>query len=447
MNANLVEACGKRKVAGATGVKGMSTKEILEFIQAKGTNIVREQLTRLQKKDRASLCRLLKTFSNGKRVLGMNAKKTAAPRARVSNSNSGSNSGSNRGNNAINNANNSQGEVNYANLENMFGNARISYSRPSRRKEKDPFSGKMRLNARSQGHVKAKLRAMKNKGKLPEFKTREQLLKHVFTSEPKKVKRVPRKSHPTKKISMLKIPKKAGNNATARKPTRPARRVMSELTHPSISKAVMKRIKERAGNNNALFNRMVKTEEALLDLENSPVMPMPPVSMLAPAKSARNVVRAAKEKKKTNKTYKLKAGERIAKRMSQKAYANAARRRGVSGLNAKKGGDRSAPSSNSNSNTSTDPNMNAYKPNFGKVNSGNEANKVLNEVLASVEKKASTGVTKTRSNNISPTLLAKIMKDLDVLRPVNYGIRGARSSIVKGASKTSVKNLMAKSKK
>lgn len=455
MNANLVEACGKKKVAGAAGVKGMSREEILQFIQARGNNNVHENLKRLQKKDRASLCRLLKTFSNGKRILGMNAPRAPGapgprapgPRARVSNSNSGSNSGRNRGNNAVNNANNSQGEVNYAKLENMFGNARIQYSRPSRRKEKDPLSGKMRLSARLEGSTKAKLRAMAKKGKLPEFKTREQLLKYVFTSEPKKVKRVPRKSRPTKKVSMLKIPKTAGNNATARKPTRPAKRVLSELTHPTVGKAFMKRIKELAPNK-AFFNRMVKAEEARLDLENSPTMPMPPISMLPPAKTARNVVRAAKAKKKANKTYKLKAGERVATTLVRKARAERERKKGVSGLNAKKGRmSASNSNSNSNSNTSTDPNMSAYKPNFGKANSGNEANKVLNEVLASVEKKASTGVTKTRSNNISPTLLAKIMKDLDVLRPVNYGSRGARSSIVKGASKTSVRNLMRGTKK
>lgn len=109
MNANLKQSCGMRKVTGADGARGMSTDDLKKFIQGNAPAIVKEQFSRLQKKDRASMCKLLKTFAAGKKLLGISSPKPS--RNGNSNSNSGNNRMSDKGNNS-----NSDKEVNYGSL-------------------------------------------------------------------------------------------------------------------------------------------------------------------------------------------------------------------------------------------------------------------------------------------------------------------------------------------
>jgi len=419
MSANLKRVCGGRKVAGAPGARGMSTDDLKKFIQEDAPAFVQDHFTRLQKKDRASLCKLLNTFPAGRNLL-KSSRSPDKPKANANNSNSGSNnSASNRGNNS----NSEKDGVNYGELENMFGNvSRTSYSRPSRKQDKDPLGGKMRLQRGENARLKARLRRMKTNGTLPSFGTRENLLKFMFLKRPQNVSKSAKpcmtcsdKTSP----NMLKF-EGSGSNATARIPTRP------NVLKRKMAKIVKKRKTASKGSLKPSFSMFNFTAPA-------------------PRNVVRSVTAKKNEAKKNGTKYTPRAGERIAKRLTGGTYVRTNENRAKEARNRKNARELQKRRQKRERSPSKSANNLANALKELKVSSPSKSANNLTNAITKLKVSSSPNKKRARPGNVSPNTMAKIMAQLATLKPVNErGPRGSSGTYAAtaGGRLTSIKNLM-----
>ena len=289
---NVESLCGKRAVKGKPGTQGMSNDEIKKFIMDKAPEEVRKEFSRLQKKDRASMCKLLKKFEAGEKLLAASntskkpnkpAKKTDIEimfeQAKAANKNSKKRSWANIANDDMFGVEAEEGELgnvendekeggDYADEEEMVPEFGRMYIPRSRVKERDPLAGNVKLSKKQQVMVRRKLAKAQKEGKLPNLKTAEEQLKFVMLMKPGNVPKAAARRMaparppmgPTKRMRF-----NVGNNkATARIPTRPG--PMSIPKGPRLSAAEVRRIRDKT---NSLAARLKYADNVGAQLKNA----------------------------------------------------------------------------------------------------------------------------------------------------------------------------------
>ena len=273
MNSKRVETlCGKRATKGKPGTKGMSTAEIDKFIKESIPQNMKNQFTRMQKKDkdRASLCKLLAKFKAGQDLLKQSGtpspvakkKKSASPskndpfaamknakkpmKFQLMNENGEVESNSNRNNGNENNRLNAvnYGEENVANQNAAYKLAgRAEWAR-IKRAEPDPFKGNGgSLRGRTKAVLERKMRRLQKAGKLPAGASRGNLMKEMMVAKPKNTARkarevasVRRRTPPTKVQQVQRQMMKMNgtfSEATGRRETRPKRAISRQMYSPT----------------------------------------------------------------------------------------------------------------------------------------------------------------------------------------------------------------------
>lgn len=228
MNSKRIETlCGKRAVKGKPGTKGMSTADIDNFIKEQIPQNMKNQFTRLQKKDkgRTALCVLLSKFKAGQDLLKLSGtpspiggRKKPAPKndpfaamktanklvkfqitnekGKVENGNSNGNNGNGNGNNNANKLNAvNYGEENSANQEAQYKIQGQSEWARIRRADPDPYKKNGgSLRGRTKAVLERKMRRLQKTGKLPAGVSRGNLLKEMMVNKPKNIARKARET-------------------------------------------------------------------------------------------------------------------------------------------------------------------------------------------------------------------------------------------------------------
>ena len=269
---NVERLCGKRAVKGKPGTQGMGNEEIKDFIMKKAPADVKTAFARLQKKDRASMCKLLSQFDEGRKLLASSeppkkantppkktniellfneAKKRASPPKRESWANLAEGAPMMMNEDEFAELGNIQEgeEREGGNYENEpFGNLPLQpYVRPPRTKEKDPLRGNVKLSKRQKVMVRRELEKAKKGGKLPALKTAEEQLKFVMLKTPADMAARAKARAPvsriTKPTKVMTFPSTNNTGPTSRIPTRPSAPVISK--GPRLTKAEVRNIRER----------------------------------------------------------------------------------------------------------------------------------------------------------------------------------------------------------
>ena len=378
---NVERLCGKRAVKGKPGTQGMSNEEIKDFIMKKAPVDVKTEFSRLQKKDRSSMCKLLSRFEEGRKLLAASeppkkantppkktniermfneAKKRASPPNKQSWANMVEESQMMNENEFAELGNIEEDEEREGgNYENEpFGNLPLQpYVRPSRKKEKDPLRGNVKLSKRQKVMVRRELEKAKKGGKLPELRTAEEQLKFVMLKTPAdmaaRAKAMAPATRFTKPTKVMTFPSIKNTGPTSRIPTKPSAPVISKgvrltkvevrnirnrinklLASVKINSTVKKQLKnlgytndelkniENGNNYNRIRDRLFKINSEkrriLKELENSPspASPRKPAFSVIPGgnKSVAQMLAPLKAKKAGN----LTAGERRQMRILQK---------------------------------------------------------------------------------------------------------------------------------
>ena len=256
-NSRIDTLCGKRATKGKPGTKGMSTADIDKFINEFIPQNMKNQFTRMQKKDkgRASLCKLLSKFKAGQDLLKQSGtpspvgrkKKSASPtkndpfaamknskkpvKFQLMNENGEveNNSNGNNNENKLNAVN--YGEENGANQEAKYKITGQAEWARIRRADPDPLKKNGgALRGRSKAVLERKMRRLQKSGKLPVGASRGNLMKEMLTAKPKNIARkakevasARRRTPPTKvqqKQRQLMKLNKIASEATGRRETR-----------------------------------------------------------------------------------------------------------------------------------------------------------------------------------------------------------------------------------
>lgn len=268
---NVERLCGKRAVKGKPGTQGMGNEEIKDFIMKKAPADVKTEFSRLQKKDRSSMCKLLSQFEEGQKLLAASeppkkantppkktniellfneAMKRASPPKKRSWANMAEESQLMNENEFAELGNIEEGEEREGgNYENEpFGNLPLQpYVRPSRTKEKDPLRGNVKLSKRQKVMVRRELEKAKKGGKLPELKTAEEQLKFVMLRTPADMAARAKARAPVtrfaKPTNVMTFPSKKNGGPTSRIPTKPSAPVISKGAR--LTKAEVRNIRNR----------------------------------------------------------------------------------------------------------------------------------------------------------------------------------------------------------
>ncbi len=337
---NVERLCGKRAVKGKPGTQGMGNDEIKKFIMDKAPADLKKEFSRVQKKDRSTMCKFLSRFEEGVKLLQSSEppkkantppkktniellfneamKRASPPKEKRSWANMTEQNMFRNEPELAELGNIVEGEEREGgNYENEpFGNLPLQpYVRPPRTKEKDPLRGNVKLSKRQKVMVRRELNKAKKGGKLPELKTAEEQLKFVMLKTPAEMAARARTRAPvrrfTKPTPVMTFPSTNNGGPTSRIPTRPGKLVVSK--GPRLTKADVRNIRERInkllagvklnenvkgqlknlgytsaelekinkGNNyNTIRNRLfaVNSEKrrVLKELENTPSPPSPP---------------------------------------------------------------------------------------------------------------------------------------------------------------------------
>lgn len=337
---NVDRLCGKRAVKDKPGTQGMDNEKIKKFIVDKAPADVKTAFSRLQKKDRASMCKILSQFEEGRKLLAASepvkkantppkktnielmfeeAKKRASPPKRS------------WANMAEEGEMMMMNEPEFAELgnieeggereggdyeEEVYGNLPLQpYVRPPRTKEKDPLRGDVKLGKRQKVMIRRELEKAKKAGKLPELKTAEEQLKFVMLKTPAEMAARAKARAPvrraTKPTQVMTFASTKNAGPTQRIPTRPGELVIAKgpfltksevrnirnridrlLTEVQMNADVKKQLKnlgytnedlknlENGNNYNTVRDRLFKVNaekrRVIKQLENSPSPPSPP---------------------------------------------------------------------------------------------------------------------------------------------------------------------------
>lgn len=378
---NVERLCGKRAVKGKPGTQGMSNDEIKDFIMKKAPADVKTEFSRLQKKDRSSMCKLLSKFEEGQKLLAASeppkkantppkktniellfneAMKRASPPKKRSWANIAEGAPMMNENEFAELGNIEEGEEREGgNYENEpFGNLPLQpYVRPSRTKEKDPLRGNVKLSKRQKVMVRRELEKAKKGGKLPELKTAEEQLKFVMLRTPADMAARAKARAPatrfTKPTKVMTFPSTKNGGPTSRIPTKPSVPVISKgarltktevrnirnrinklLAGVKINSTVKNQLKnlgytndelkniENGNNYNRIRNQLFKINSekrrVLKELENSPPARSPPKPSFSMIPGGNKSVAQMLAPLKAKKAGNLTAGERRQMRILQK---------------------------------------------------------------------------------------------------------------------------------
>ena len=269
-NSRIDTLCGKRATKGKPGTKGMSTADIDKFINEFIPQNMKNQFTRMQKKDkgRASLCKLLSKFKAGQDLLKQSGtpspvgrkKKSASPtkndpfaamknskkpvKFQLMNENGEveNNSNGNNNENKLNAVN--YGEENGANQEAKYKITGQAEWARIRRADPDPLKKNGgALRGRSKAVLERKMRRLQKSGKLPVGASRGNLMKEMLTAKPKNIARkakevasARRRTPPTKvqqKQRQLMKLNKTASEATGRRETRSKLAISRQMYSPT----------------------------------------------------------------------------------------------------------------------------------------------------------------------------------------------------------------------
>ena len=288
---NVDRLCGKRAVKGKPGTQGMDNENIKKFIMDKAPADVKTAFSRLQKKDRASMCQLLSQFEEGRKLLASSeppkkantpprktnielmfeeAKKSTSPPKRSWANMAEEGDMMTNETEIAEMGNIEEGEEREGgDYENEpFGNLPLQpYVRPSRTKEKDPLKGNVKLGKRQKVMIRRELEKAKKAGKLPELKTAEEQLKFVLLKTPAEMAARAKARAPvrrtTKPIKVMTFLSTKNGGATQRIPTRPGELVLTK--GPFLTKSEVRDVRNRI---NKILDRVTMNANVKKQLMN-----------------------------------------------------------------------------------------------------------------------------------------------------------------------------------
>ena len=356
MNKIVEAACGTKQIKGGSGILGMSAPEIRKLFAVKtGPNAFPGDILktfrnlRAAGQTRVAMCMLLRTFPKGRALLGI-----TTPTSSPNKSNS-------------NNKNTKGGfQAPGLNIGELVAPGQ-EWVRPSRAANKDAFNKRLIMAQlpRKGGKPYMKqatvleLLGVDKSGDFANVSARLKTLLRKVSNKPPTKPREPTKPKPRKYLNFARNSTFSNGNNTARKPMRPSkppkgqkrnRTSMSSGTGPTAQE-VVKRMKTRMVAANATL--LTNSQQAELNSSKT-------------SKNRKDTLRTMKQNAKKNSRYfrfdknskkhifAVSGGEKVAEKMVKRTRENANRRRGVSGLNAKKhalGIHQKSNNSNSNSNT------------------------------------------------------------------------------------------------
>ena len=422
MNKIVEAACGTKQIKGGSGILGMSAPEIKKLFAVKtGPNafpgdILKEfRNLRAAGQTRTAMCMLLRTFPKGRALLGITTP-TSSPAKSNKNTKGGF-------------------QAPGLNIGELVAPGQ-EWVRPSRAANKDPFNKRLQsvqlpLKGGKPYMKQAtvmKLLGVDKSGDFPNLPARLKTLLRKVSNKPPTKPREPTKPKPRKYLNFARNSTFSNGNNTARKPMRPSkppkgqkrnRTSMSSGTGPTAQE-VVKRMKTRMVAANATL--LTKSQQAELNSSKT-------------SKNRKDTLRTMKQNAKKNSRYfrldknskkyifAVSGGEKVAEKMVKRTRENANRRRGVSGLNAKKhalGIHQKSNNSNGNSNSCNTCNGNSNSNGSVKSN-GNWSNSNTENSPNAKAKAKARAKTNAKANANFKNARAKATAKASVNSPVFAG--------------------------